>query len=444
MNWFQKSAYNILGMDRFVNPIHFERYSQEFINPIADYDDFSTDQNKVNAVFSNPAVLKVFQICCNMFSQGEVFVYKSDKIVENDPFLKFISSPNMFQRKTQFLWDYMFWRMIGNAYLYSSSHIVTNTTLRSYWLDSSKLSMPIKMLEYKDKLVLSNATENIVKNFNVKYTYADGTSTNIKWGDIIHVPDLTNGNGNWFKGASKIDALYKIISNSENALDSKNINIRYAGKFMVAGKSDPDNVTKLGLETREKEDIESKMNGRKSVHAVKSMIDIKRFVEQSSVIGELDKSYLNDYFLIGSMYDIPKDVLEAFNSGTYENQEKARGAFVDYCLSPAAEHLSNEMEVFFGYNNEGKDIIVDWSHLPFMQVFEKDRTEINYKKTQSILNLMKAGVKMEEINAILDLNLTELDYESARQNNGQAGSSQSQNEGQEAEGSDTSQTEQNQ
>jgi hypothetical protein len=49
-----------------------------------------------------------------------------------------------------------------------------------------------------------------------------------------------------------------------------------------------------------------------------------------------------------------------------------------------------------------------------MQTFAKERAETEKIKSQSLLNLMKAGVKMEEINKMLDLELTELDYESAK------------------------------
>jgi hypothetical protein len=162
----------------------------------------------------------------------------------------------------------------------------------------------------------------------------------------------------------------------------------------------------------EKQDIETKMNGRKAVHAVKSMIDIKRFVDNLSSL-QLDEIQLNQYFFIGTMYGIPKDVLEAFNSGTYENQEKARGAFVSYCLAPKGKLFFEGFASFFGYDLEGKQIIIDWEHLPFMQVFAKERAETIKVQSETLLNLMRAGVKLKEINEMLDTNFTILDYERA-------------------------------
>lgn len=163
----------------------------------------------------------------------------------------------------------------------------------------------------------------------------------------------------------------------------------------------------------EKRSIEQKVNGKKNVHAVKSMIDIKRFVENIASL-KLDDIGLAQYFLIGSAYGIPKDVLEAFNSGTYENQEKARGAFVSYCLQPKGNLFFGAHANFFGYDKDGKSIVIDWEHLPFMQVFAKERAETKKTNSETLLNLMKAGVNLEEINKELDTNFTVLDYESVQ------------------------------
>lgn len=412
MNWIQKGIADFVGLDKYINPIYFEKYSSQFVDGYTDYTEFSNDLSKLKAVFGNPAALKVCQLMCNMFAMGKPFVYRDGKEVENHPFLKFIKKPNYFQYRSQWQFDYMFWKFIGNSYCYIDSKIITNQKNKSYFLDSSKITMSPEMLSYRDKLVLSDATAKKLDDMQIDYVFADGSKTKIKWGNIVHIADLTNGDGNWFKGKSKIDALYKIIANSEAAIDNKNINIRYSGKFIVAGKSDPDKVTEVPLGETEARDVESKMNGRKQVHAMKSMIDIKRFVESAAIVGELDDSYMSDYFKIGTLYDIPKDVLEAFNSGTYENQEKARGALVDYCLSPSGEKFGTSLAGFFGLP-DNEEILFDWEHLPFMQVFANERAKTEYTKTQSLLNLMKAGVPIEEINTILDLNLRNVDYDRA-------------------------------
>lgn len=387
----------------------------------AKYNDYSNDVQKLEAIFSNPAVLKVFALQCDLFSLGKVYVYKDGKDVGTDPFLDMIKKPNPFQKESQFLWDMMFWNMVGNTYAYCDSKIINEDNLL-YVLENNKIEFPTEMQTYQDKIILSKGLQKKIREFLVNYKYCDGTESKFQWGKIIHTPDLTNGTGNWFRGASRIDALFKVISNSECAMDALNINIRYSGKFMVAGQADPENVSQLPMGETEKQDIESKMNGRKSVHAVKSMIDIKRFVDNLANL-KLDEIQLNQYFFIGTMYGIPKDVLEAFNSGTYENQEKARGAFVSYCLAPKGKLFFEGFASFFGYDLEGKEIIIDWEHLPFMQVFAKERAETEKVKSETLLNLMKAGVNKDEINTMMDTNFTELNYETATRTS-QSGNSQ--------------------
>lgn len=409
-----------------------EKWGNDYfmLDPRADFNNLVTDRLKIQAVFSNPAVLKVFKLQCDLFSLGEFYVYKGDKPMKNtDGFLNLIEHPNPFQGKQQFLWDWMFWKMIGNAYTYVDSDSVASESNKLYTLDISKMVFPPVLLTYRDKIILSKATENLINDQLINYQYEDGTSIDIKWGRISHVSDLSNGTGNWFKGRSSIDALYEIISNGRAAIGSKNINVRYAGKYMVSGQADPSDVSKLPLSEIEKTDIESKMNGRKTVHAVKSMIDIKRFVENADVMGQLDTSWWDDYFKVGSMFGIPSEVLEAFNQkgATYENQEKARGAHVDYTLQPAGNQFAAIFNKRFGYVE--KRIVMSWDHLPFTKIFAKQRAETDKITSEALLNFMKAGVKLDEINSTLDTNFSELDYEPAKRantSNQQAGANQGQ------------------
>jgi len=416
MNWFQNTIARTFGIPTLDEVV---MYVNDQINGSTNFQSATDDKNKLERIFSNPALLKVFCLQCDMFSLGKVYVYQNGKALKTDPFLDMIKQPNPFQREAQFKWDFMFWNMIGNTYVYADSYIPAIDN-KLYILENHKMKFPTEMLTYQDKIVLSKSTEDAINNFDIEYRYADGTATNLNWRYIIHNPDLSNGTGNWFGGQSRIDALYKIVSNSERAIEAKNVNLQYSAKFLVAGQADPGNIDQLPMGEQEKRDIETKMNGRKRVYAIKSMIDIQRFVSDIGAL-KLDDSYLADYFTIGSMYGIPKDVLEAFNSGTYENQEKARGAFVSYCLQPKGNGWFESLASFFGYTD--KTILIDWEHLPFMQVFAKERAETDKIKSETLLNYMKAGVTMDQINEMLDMELRELNYETANR----AASTQQQN-----------------
>lgn len=376
--------------------------SYNFFDTTPRFNDYSSDKEKLQAILKSPAVLKVFKLQCDLFSIGKIYVYEGENELPEDIALKMLDNPNPMQSQSQWLWDFMFWNMAGTAYVYLDSDIVKEDNI-TYLLDPSKMEWPLEFEKMQDKLILSkNTKSNILKQF-VKYRYDDGSSIDIPISKIIPITDLSNGLGNWFKGNSSLDALHKVISNSEAALDSENINIRYSGKYMVAGKADPNNTTHLPMGDTEKKDIESKMNGPKHVHAVKSMIDIKRFVENIDNL-KLPEAYMNAYYIIGSMFNIPRDVLEAYNEkgSTYENQEKSTAKHISYCLEPKANDLMDAISKRIGYADAGKNLVMSWDHLPFMQVMEADRQKVKKQQADTFCLLVDQGVPFEEVNQFLD------------------------------------------
>lgn len=392
------------------------------------FNDYTRDAQKLAVIFSNPALLKVFTLQCDLFSLAKVYVYDdNEELIEDDPALDRIANPNYLQNQSQWLWDYMFWKMVGNAYLYMDSNLVDRNNAPMYWLENHKIEWPTEFDRLKDKLIFSQSKLNELMKTEITYRYEDGTTFKFPLSKIATINDLTNGTGNWFKGYSRIDSLYKVISNSETSLDSKNINVRFTGKFLVSGTQDPNDVTKLPMPEDEKKSIEERVNSDKQVHAIKSMIDIKRFVDDLRVL-ELDKSYLADYYLIGTMYNIPRDVLEAYTSSTFENQEKARAGHVSYTLEPAGEILGATVGKKWGYDIAKKTICLSWDHLPFMQVFEKDRIAVKNQQVNTFNLMRKSGIPLDEINQFLDTNFTIDEKELKRQqdaaaSNGAAGKS---------------------
>jgi hypothetical protein len=374
------------------------------------FNDYGNDMAKLKAIFSNPALLKVFCLQCDLFSLGKIYVYQDGEDISdpNDPALKLLKNPNPMQTGKQILWDYMFWNMVGTSNVYLDSELVDKSNNKIYLLENQKMEYPLWMQQNSDKMIFSKGKEEEMMDQKIIYRYNDGSTKEIPLRKIMVFTDLTNGVGNWFKSFSRIDALYKIISNSEVMLDSENINGRFSGKFMVAGTADPNDVTKIPLGNDEKTDIERKMQDHREVHAVKSMVDIKRFVENMGQL-KLNEKYLAAYFLIGNMYGIPRDVLEAYNSSTFENQEKARGAHVSYTLEPKAEELMQALSKRFGYLESGKELVMSWDHLPFMQVFEKDRAVTKEINARTFVNLIRNGVPLTEVNEFLDTNFSEAD-----------------------------------
>lgn len=331
------------------------------------------DKTKLELVLSSPAALKVFALNCDLFSLGKINSYENDKLDQVNFIYSLKQTPNEFQTWKQFFWDYMFWRMTGTAIMYSSSNVLNEKT-QIYWLKPYCLDIPKSVSDKLSKNYNSAETLKSLSKEKLKYTFDDGTTAYYQLSELSFFFDLSNGlQGNWITGNSRLDALYQIICNSQKAIDSKGVNLDFSKKFVITGNYDPTkNLSDFStMGNVEKEDIEQKVLSGKPVHSVKMPIDLKRFVDDIAKL-KLDESFYNDYFMIGSMYGIPRDVLEAnLRGSTYENQEKATGRHIEYSIKPAADDFTDRLEKKFGF----EDIRLEYTHLSFNQIFEQQKAE---------------------------------------------------------------------
>lgn len=348
------------------------------------------DADKLRIASQNPALLKVISLDCDIFSLGKINQYEDGKLKERDFLYSIKKKPNLKQSWTQFNWDYKFWLNIyGTAILYNpfnSNSLGENNSIQ--WLNPCNVEWDGSLISKLKSFILSNVTLKEILKGTITYRFDNGESKTIKLSELSFFYDLTNaGQDNPMKGISRIDALYKVIKNSELALDAKGINLEFAQKFLVAGQADPENTSHMPMSEPEKLSIEQKIRSSKNIHAVKSMIDIKRFVEDIGKL-KIDESFYNDYFMFGTMYNIPRDILEAnLRGSTYENQEKSMARLIEYCEAPKAQMLTDWFENQYSF----EDIRMSWEHLMFNQVFEKERAERVGLQIDNIIKVKDAG-----------------------------------------------------
>lgn len=349
------------------------------------------DADKLRIVLQNPALLKVIALDCDIFSLGKINKYQDEKLIEKDFLYSQSGKPNLLQSWTQFDWDYKFWlNIFGTSYLYNPNNSkVLSDSSNLQWLNPVNFDWDSSLIQKLQGLILSKQTYNDIFKNSVRYRFDNGEVKFIKLNEITPFYDLTNaGSNNPMKGYSRIDALFKVIKNSELALDSKSINLEFTQKFLVDGQTDPTNVNELPMSNAEKESIESKVRSNKNVHAVKSKININRFVEDMNKL-KLDESYYNDYFMFGTMFNIPRDILEAnLRGSTYENQEKSMARLIEYCEAPKGQMLTDWFENQYGY----QDLRMSWAHLMFNQIFEKERAEQTGIKLDNIIKAKDASL----------------------------------------------------
>ena len=339
-------------------------------------------------------MLKVAILLADIFSLG--------KITAPESLQKRLQNPNPFQTQTQFLWDFMFWQVLGNSYCITNGKSL-ETEQNIYWLNVAKMTFPRETKEKLDKFYLSKKSYNELLESEIEYKFDDGTTKNYKLKDIIHITDTTNGL-NWFEGYSRLDALYKVITNSNIGLEAKRDNLDFSRKFIVNGKNAVDDVTELPLTDREKTDIETKLSGTQKIHGVKSPIEIKRFTDNIKALA-LDESYMNDLHIIGNMYNIPKDVIEAIGKGTWDNQRIARAVLTEMSLQSKGNTMIQAFAKHYGLDYNDELMFMSWSHLSFNQVYEKEKAETQQIKVNTLAKLVELGANVQSASDELGLNI---------------------------------------
>lgn len=358
-----------------------------------------SDSDKLDLAFENPAFLKVLTLNCDLFSLGKINSYENNKLKEIDVLYSVKKKPNYFQTWTKFNWEYLMYRMIFG---YSVLRVVGNDLSRAtlYWLNPARMDYNGKEFS---RIVFSEAQFNSLRNKTIKYQHLDGRWEDIPLTELEFIQDLSNtSNSNFLIGRSRMDALLDVISNSGQSIRAKGGNLDFADKFLVSGQHDPENVTGLPMSEDDKRSAESILKGNKRVHAVKSKVDINRFTDNLANL-KLDDSYIHDLYVIGSMYGTPREVIDANVKGsTYENQEKATGKHVEYSLKPAATALTDVLEERFDF----QDLRMEWSHLSFNQVFEKDKADRQGIQLDNLKKAIDLGVEIPDLSKRVDDILT--------------------------------------
>lgn len=286
--------------------------------------------------------------------------------------------------------------MFGNAYLYPTFKSINLDTNKLFFLNTSKIEWDSGVTDKLDLIPNTNASYNNVLKSEIRYNFNNGTSRTFQLRELIPFID-TITTDNWYRGASRIDSLWNILYNVERGLKTKSISLFFAGRFFASGSYDPKkNLEGFNtLSDIERENVENKlMSDHSPVVPVKTQVTIERFVEDLAKL-ELDGSYESDLIKIGSIYNIPKELLDALKDGaTYENQEKALARHVSYSEMPKGMDLIEGICRYFNLNPD--DYEMSWDHLPYMQVFEKDRAEVRFKNAETLERLVSLGADVNE------------------------------------------------
>ena len=330
----------------------------------------------------NIALFTALDIRSTMFSRGRVFVKdKEGNEIEDDPFLKLIKNPNYAQSQQDLLYSHLWFKSLGNNLTRAiPNRVGSNVDVRD--LDKVKAieNLIPSCIDYKDvnkvsSLVVSKSQIKQLEDRKINYKIS-GVDTDIRVGDIAFFYDVTNNmtDESYFKSPSRIDALIPALMNIQEAQSAKNVNLKHSKKWLVTNQS-KDQYGKEDLKPEEKDEIEGRfmqkdiMATNAGVKAESLAVDMRKLLYDDGTAADAIKVF--------SAYGIPKDVLNWWMNGqsTYDNKDAAVAEWIQNSIQFEASDWGNTWSSFFRYEEEGKTIGMDYSHLPIMQVLEKKRIE---------------------------------------------------------------------
>ena len=372
-SWFGSNRNNILSVER-------DR-TGNFFYTLFDGKSNSKKHKTIQAYSQTYALHKVIDCIKDTGKLANINLYENGKLKATNYLYQVKLKPNPYQTWTDFVEEYIFWYSLGNVYFWKPTTTFAENQ-NYYFLDYSKFDDDTikKFKKFGKKLSNQNSNE-FLKDFGnhiIKYKYSENETQNIPLKEVVIIHSGINIDS-WYLDNNKIEAIQKLISNSEDTLDSKNINIHFSKKYVAYQGVNKDDLAQqiTGLGKQEREDIKGKVMSKDPLHVSGSNnLEVKRFIDNLKNLG-FDESFLNDYLLIGMFFNVPLEILGDFLRGKGlssqgDAKEKAMIQFVDMCLMPILQKLTDNLELNLTENQEVK---AEFTHLWFMKVAIKQQAD---------------------------------------------------------------------
>ncbi len=398
INFFRRRYKNVI---RYINGTTFYEFGND-----SNFTKFVSVEERIWYSLNHPVLMLVLKARCDFYSLVKINKYNKDGAIEIENVLHtLVGNANFFQTWEQFHWEFCLWESIQTAYVYTPSYKKLDETSLFYCLRPQDIYINTSLRKDLTKMVIQESEYNKLMNQAIKYK--DG-ATQDNLNNAVTIPlkfikpfhNTTSGvNGNWFEGFSIVDSMTPILDNAISVLKAQDVNLRMSSKFAGTKANDKVDIHELNNSAKvETESIEASVESDKSFYALKHEFNIKRFVDSIANL-KLDEQQIQQYFLIGKMYGMPKDFLEASLKGTtYENKDASYGQVVSQSFQPLADKFTSWLEEHFGLD----DVRGSWDHLPFMEQFEEKKQKAITDKLNNIKLAQENGAEFtqEELRAM--------------------------------------------
>ena len=384
-----------------------------FIDPVTQ---FRSTGDHLNLSLTNIALFTAFDMRTTMFSRARVFVEGKDgKEIEDDPFLKLLQNPNFCESQSDFLKKHLWFKSLGTAMTRvmpkrknANVHDIDNVDALEHLIPS--------LVDYQDfnkygNFVRSRSQKKEIEEQEILYKIS-GKDHKIPVKDLAFFYDIACNmtDEGFFKSPSRVDSISHELRNIQEAQESKNKNLVFSAKWLAINKG-VEMTVRTNLKDDEKQEIEQNLF-HKSMNATNADVTVEALANDMRKL-MLDNSIAADAMRVFGAYNINRNVLNWFQNGqsslseSGSKIEKSVAEWVQNSIQLEGDDFANTWTTFFGYHEQDKKIRFDYSHLPVMQVLEKERIEGIKKQADIFKILIDSGMVLDEAKRISGLDETE-------------------------------------
>lgn len=357
---------------------------------------FAHSSNYLKLSLENFVFMTIVSLRSQLYSQMRItHLDSSGKEIKNSPVLKLLKNPNYFQSQQDFLYQGMWFRSVAGTNLTHQIKAFSNDLPKSlYNLVPSQID-----LNNANKLNTFITTKQQEKAFGqrtIKYTL-DDKQYNIPLSELIPFYDLANGitENSFFQSPSRVKGIIKVLSNIDEAVKSKNINLQFSQKYLSKNQSTGNEAQIL---EPDRKDIESKID-RKNLIISNAAIQVQHLVSDMKKL-YLDEQLADDANKCLLAFDMNKDVLNYFaKDSTFENQKQGLISYIQNGLQPIADSDMDSFAQSWGLFDKGERLVASYDHLPVMQSVMNDKIA-SFKSMQEAIKLGKENGTVTDAEAV--------------------------------------------
>lgn len=336
-------------------------FSYEFLPS----DSFHNTNNYLHLSLNNSVAMTIIALRAKMYSQMKISHKRIDgSDVPNSPYVALLKKPNYFQSQEDFLFQQMwFLSACGSNYTYQTTALGMPKMLYNLIPSDIDFDDVFKL----DKFIVTDSEFKQFEKKTIKYKLHTQTH-DLPLKDITPFYDLSNGlsQNDWMRSPSRLQGIQKVLSNIDENVKAKNINLQFAQKFLAinkqvqAGNSRP-------LQQSDRDAIADVLR-KNSLQISSQDIDVKHLVSDLKRLF-LDEQFANDALKCLLAFDMNKDILNYFGTGgsTFENQEKGELRYLQNSIVTSANNTMNSFSQTWGLFERGEYLQASYDHLPIMQ-----------------------------------------------------------------------------